>query len=58
MDTIIYPGSLLSNMGAGLSVVSTGLFNSNAARPNATRVEKSHLMTCLLTTKLRYLSSE
>ena len=38
VDTIIYPGSRLSNMGAGLSLVGTGLFNSNAARANATRV--------------------
>ena len=38
VDTIIYPGSRLSNMGAGLSLVTSGLFNSNAARPNATRV--------------------
>ena len=38
VDAIIYPNSLLSNMGAGLSLVSTGLLNSNAARPNATRV--------------------
>ena len=38
VDTIIYPGSRLSNMGAGLSLVGTGLFNSNAARPNAARV--------------------
>lgn len=38
VDAIIYPGSRLSNMGAGLSLVTTGLFNSNAARPNATRV--------------------
>ena len=38
VDTIIYPGSRLSNMGAALSLVGTGLFNSNAARANATRV--------------------
>ena len=38
VDAIIYPGSRLSNMGAGLSLVSTGLFNSDAARPNAARV--------------------
>ena len=38
VDTIIYPGSLLSNMGAGLTLVSSGLFNSGTARPNAIRV--------------------
>ena len=38
VDTITYPGSRLSNMGAGLSLVVAGLFNSNATRPNATRV--------------------
>lgn len=38
VDAITYPDSRLSNMGAGLSIVASDLFNSNAARPNATRV--------------------
>ena len=38
VDAIIYPGSLLSNLGAGLSLVSSGLFNSDAARPSAIRI--------------------
>ena len=37
VDNIAYPGSRLSHMGAGLSLVSDVL-NSSAARPNATRV--------------------
>ncbi|KAL9959813.1 hypothetical protein ACROYT_G033169 [Oculina patagonica] len=38
VDAITYPDSRLSNMGAGLSIVASRLFNSNAARPNAMRV--------------------
>lgn len=37
VDFITYPESRLSNMGAGLEVVSAA-FASNAARPNATKV--------------------
>ena len=37
VDLITYPQSRLSNMGAGLEVVSAA-FASNAARPNATKV--------------------
>lgn len=38
VDAITYPDSRLSNMGAGLSLIASDVFNTYAARPGAQRV--------------------